>query len=92
MASTTPGRSALRRNDGCLKLDEFGLGKLAWTEDRNPGQRTADHGHFVAGIKPWTALAILVDLVRQGGAVRDTEAEVKEEVGMRVKRHTATTP
>jgi hypothetical protein len=75
------GGSAQRRNCTGLEFDQLGLGDAAGTEDGDLGQRTANHGDLVAGVEPWAGLAVLVDLVRQGGAVDDAEAEVEEEVG-----------
>jgi hypothetical protein len=57
------------------------LGDAAGAEDGDLGQGTANHGNLIAGIETGAGLAVLVDLVRQGGAVDDTEAEVEEEVG-----------
>ena len=64
-----------------MELDQFGLGDAAGAEDGDLWQGTADHGDFVAGVKARAGLAVLVDLVGQGGAVDDAEAKVKEEVG-----------
>ena len=64
-----------------LEFDQFGLGDAAGAEDGDLGQRAADHGDFVAGVEARAGLAVLVDLVGQGGAVDDAEAEVEEEVG-----------
>ena len=69
-----------RRDDRGLQLDEFGLGELAGAKHGDSWERTADHRDLVAGVEAWAGLAVLIDLIRQRGAVGDAEAEVKEEV------------
>ena len=44
------------------------------------GHWTTHHGDLIAGVKTRAGLAVLVDLVRQNGAVRHSETEVEEEV------------
>ncbi len=63
------------------KLDQLGLRDAAGAEDGDLWQRAAHHGDLVAGVEARAGLAVLVDLVGQGGAVDDAEAEVEEEVG-----------
>jgi hypothetical protein len=71
-----------RRVDGAgLQPDQLRFGNAARAEDGDFGQGAADHGDFVAGVEARAGLAVLVDLVGQGSAIDDAEAEVEEEVG-----------
>ncbi len=68
-------------NSPSLKFDQFRLRDPARPKHSDPRQRATHHCHFVAGIKTWAGLAVLVDLVGQGSAVDYSKAEVKEEIG-----------
>jgi hypothetical protein len=63
-----------------LQLYQLRLSDPAWTEHSDLRQGPADHGDLVASVQTRAGLAVFVNLVRQGGAINNTEAEVKEEI------------
>src|SRR5947209_3584967 len=67
-------------NVAFLQLHEFLLGNPRGPQNGYSRQRPANHRHFVASVEPRAGLAILVDLVRQRGAIGNPKAEVEEEV------------
>jgi hypothetical protein len=67
-------------DDRGLELDELGLRKFCGAEYGDAGEGAADHGDFVAGVEAGAGLAVFVDLVGEGSAVGDPEAEVEEEI------------
>lgn len=64
-----------------MQADEFRFGKFGGSEYGDAGEGAADHRDLVAGVETGAGLAVFVDLVGQGGALDDAEAEVEEEVG-----------
>src|ERR1700689_4517341 len=52
------------------------------SQDRDLGDLAARHRYFIAAIEPGAVLAVLVDLIGQGGSILDhAKAVAEEEVG-----------
>src|SRR5271170_1585090 len=58
------------------------LGLDPGSQDRDFGNLTARHRYFIAAVEPGAVLAVLVDLVGQGGSILDhAKAVAEEEIG-----------